>query len=125
MNRQQMTRRAALTNMGIGLGSIGLSSLLAETSSPSQSALKPPHFAPRAKQVILLFSGGGVSQLDLFDPKPELVKRKGQFPPNELLKGERFAFINPKSKQTIMARIVALNHVSVNIGDALQVESIH
>jgi hypothetical protein len=98
MNRQQITRRAALTNMGIGLGSIGLSSLLAETSSPSQSALKLPHFAPKAKQVILLFSGGGVSQLDLFDPKPELVKRQGQFPPNELLKGERFAFINPKSK---------------------------
>ena len=89
-----LSRRAALTNMGVGLGSIAVQSLLAESTIPN---LKP-HFAPKAKQVIFLFAGGGVSQLDLFDPKPELIKRHGQFPPDELLKGERFAFIKPKSK---------------------------
>jgi hypothetical protein len=36
---------------------------------------------------------GAPSQLDLFDPKPELLKRDGQPCPPELLKGRRFAFI--------------------------------
>ncbi|MCH8830443.1 MAG: DUF1501 domain-containing protein [Planctomycetes bacterium] len=37
-----------------------------------------PHFAPRARSVIQLFMNGGPSQMDLFDPKPELSKRHGQ-----------------------------------------------
>jgi hypothetical protein len=37
-----------------------------------------PHFQPRAKAVIHLFMNGGPSQMDLFDPKPELNKRHGQ-----------------------------------------------
>lgn len=89
-----LSRRSALAHMGIGLGGIAIDTLLADKPSPQ----KGPHFRPRAKQVILIFSSGGVSQLDLFDPKPELVKRHGEFPPDHLLKGERFAFINPKSK---------------------------
>ena len=74
--------------MGLGLGGIALESL----------ALRSPHFASRAKQVILVFSAGGVSQLDLFDPKPELSKNHGKPVPAKLVEGERFAFINPKSK---------------------------
>ena len=41
---------------------------------------KQPHFAPRAKRVLLLFQNGGPSQMDLFDPKPELQRRDGQTP---------------------------------------------
>ncbi len=37
-----------------------------------------PHFAPRAKAVIHLFMNGGPSQMDLFDPKPELTRRHGE-----------------------------------------------
>ena len=98
------SRRAALSGMGIGLGSIALNALSARRSigSPASStnvlAPKPPHFAPRAKNVILLFSSGGVSHLELFDPKPELVKNDGKMVPDELIKGQRFSFINPKSK---------------------------
>ncbi len=42
--------------------------------------LKPrvPEFEPRAKAVIHLMMQGGPSQVDLFDPKPELQKRAGQ-----------------------------------------------
>jgi hypothetical protein len=36
------------------------------------------HFTPQAKAVILLFQNGGPSQMDLFDPKPELARRDGQ-----------------------------------------------
>ncbi|MCH2401560.1 MAG: DUF1501 domain-containing protein, partial [Pirellulales bacterium] len=32
----------------------------------------------QAKSVILLFQNGGPSQMDMFDPKPELNKRHGQ-----------------------------------------------
>jgi hypothetical protein len=91
------TRRAALSGIGIGLGSMALQSVYAEDTKRPLAA-KSPHYAPRAKRVILLFSSGGVSQLDLFDPKPDLVKNHGKAVPAELVKGERFAFINPRSK---------------------------
>src|SRR5919198_2061822 len=39
---------------------------------------KPPHFKPRAKSVISLFMSGGVSHVDTFDYKPDLVKYHGQ-----------------------------------------------
>ena len=43
-----------------------------------QQVHSPQHFAPRAKRVIFLFMDGGVSQVDSFDPKPELTRRNGQ-----------------------------------------------
>ena len=36
------------------------------------------HHPARAKHVIFLFMNGGVSQVDTFDPKPELDKYHGQ-----------------------------------------------
>ena len=55
-------------------------------------------FPPRAKRVIYLFMAGAPSQLDLFDPKPALTKHDGQDIPDELIKGERFAFIKGTPK---------------------------
>lgn len=46
------------------------------TKDPLQA--KEPHFPPRAKRVIYLFMHGGPSHVDLFDPKPDLVKYGGQ-----------------------------------------------
>jgi len=54
-----------------GLGAIALADLL-------RGAAKAPHFAPKAKRVIQIFCPGGVSHLDTFDYKPELIKRSGQ-----------------------------------------------
>ncbi len=48
-----------------------------------------PHFAPRAKHLIVLFMTGGPSQLDMFDPKPALLKYAGQRPPSVDLRTER------------------------------------
>ena len=93
-----LSRRAALSTMGIGLGSIAMQSMLGK-SKPFPAKVAPgPHFAPKAKNVILLFSSGGVSQLELFDRKPVLVRNNGKMVPDHLIKGQRFAFINPKSK---------------------------
>jgi hypothetical protein len=41
-------------------------------------APKQTHFKPRAKAVIQLFMQGGPSQVDLFDPKPELDRNHGK-----------------------------------------------
>jgi len=53
-----------------------ISQLLADSSDPL--APKAPHFPAKAKNVIFLFMTGGVSHVDSFDPKPELVKGHGK-----------------------------------------------
>lgn len=52
--------------------------------APTRNPLAPhaPHFPGKAKRVIFIFNYGGVSQVDTFDPKPELTKRSGQPIPN-------------------------------------------
>jgi hypothetical protein len=83
------TRREMLARAGLGLGGVALSCLLgtrsARAAHPPMPALnllpKPPHFAPKAKNVIVLFMGGGPSQMDLFDPKPLLNRMEGQAMP--------------------------------------------
>ena len=47
------------------------------------------HFAPKAKRVIYLFQSGGPSQMDLFDPKPELKEHYDQELPDSIRKGQR------------------------------------
>jgi Protein of unknown function (DUF1501) len=94
-------RREFLFQAGGGLGGIALSALLAESArAESPFVAKKPHHEARAKSVIFLFMTGGPSQMDLFDPKPELTKRQGQVLPDSTGK--------PKSqftsgKETILA----------------------
>ncbi len=57
--------------------------------STANSAIKQPHFAPKAKRVIFLFMNGGPFQCDLFDPKPDLNRFAGQKPPGTDLRTER------------------------------------
>jgi hypothetical protein len=78
-----MTRRTALRSL-VG-GSILLPGLLSEllADGPRRDASDPlapkdPHFAPKAKRVIFLFSTGGVSHMDTFDHKPTLLRADGQ-----------------------------------------------
>ncbi|MFO0849625.1 MAG: DUF1501 domain-containing protein [Gemmataceae bacterium] len=73
------------------LGAVALSALAGE-SAPDPLAPKPPHFPAKAKRVIYLHMSGAPPHLDLFDYKPELVKRTGQNCPDSYLKGRRFAF---------------------------------
>jgi hypothetical protein len=83
-----MTRREMLSQCGIGFGAVALSAMLNESGSAANSVNLPsdlnpfaprdPHFEPKAKSVIFLYMDGGVSQVDSFDPKPELDKRNGQ-----------------------------------------------
>ena len=94
---QNITRRHFLK--GAGFGSIALSTLIGVNSISSDSTHnvnplrpKPAHTAPKAKRVIYLHMTGSPPNLDLFDYKPELVRRDGQDCPDEFLRGRRFAF---------------------------------
>lgn len=88
-----LTRRSFLGRYAGSLGGLALAQLLAaqpsragdnRTESPGLLAPKKPHHAPKAKAVICLFQHGGPSQVDLFDPKPELTKRHGEAYPGQL-----------------------------------------
>jgi len=95
-----LKRRWFLRDCGVGLGGIALQSLLAgeRTADAAPNRLPGlPHHAPRAKRVVYLFQAGAPSQLELFDPKPQLARHDGQLPPAELLKDYRAAFIKPNS----------------------------
>jgi hypothetical protein len=87
MDETMISRRRLLQNSGLGFGTVALAQLLerdralgAPGSKPVPMDLKPRRgpIPPRAKAVIQLIQNGGPSQMDLFDPKPELNKRHGQ-----------------------------------------------
>jgi len=98
---QHLTRRHFFRQSQAGLGAIALASLLSKdrpaTASDVAPALnplapKPPMFPAKAKRVIYLHLTGSPPHLDLFDYKPELVKRTGEPCPDSFLKGKTFAF---------------------------------
>ena len=64
-----MDRREFLSLSSASLGGIALASMTAGAV---------PHHKPRAKRVVQLFMAGAASHVDLFDYKPELIKRHGQ-----------------------------------------------
>ena len=76
-----LTRRDFLWQSGGGLGGIALASLLGHDGALAAGATagtQVVHHPPRARRVVQLFMAGAASHLDLFDFKPELVKRHGQ-----------------------------------------------
>lgn len=92
------TRRQFLKHCQTGLGGLALAQLLtrdARAATPIDHPLraKAPQFAPRAKHVIYLHMSGAPPQQELFDYKPKLVELHMKPCPDELLKGQRFAFI--------------------------------
>jgi hypothetical protein len=90
-----MQRRGFLNTCGIGFGSIALASMLDEEACGQRRV--GTHFAPRAKHVIYLHMIGAPSHLDMFDEKPELVKRHNEPCPPEVTKNRDFAFIGKTS----------------------------
>ena len=78
-----MNRRDFLWQSGGGLGGIAFTAMLASEGLLAADGLKLRtdggiHHAPKAKRVVQLFMAGAASHLDLFDFKPELVKRDGK-----------------------------------------------
>ena len=77
-----ISRREFLWCSGGGLGGIALASMLGPENALAESISHPavgiPHLPPKAKRVVQFFMAGAASHIDLFDYKPELVKRHGQ-----------------------------------------------
>ncbi|MCL4852452.1 MAG: DUF1501 domain-containing protein, partial [Bryobacteraceae bacterium] len=99
------TRRSFLSQCAGGIGAAALAQLLANDGRAATAehaanplASKLPHFAAKARNVIFLFMEGGPSQIDLFDPKPEMERWNGQTLPESMRKNLRFAFIKPTAK---------------------------
>ncbi|MFN7919407.1 MAG: DUF1501 domain-containing protein [Bryobacteraceae bacterium] len=85
------SRRQALREAATGFGAMALGSILAMEDRAQASALrtfdlkpKQPHFPAKAKNVIFIYVGGGPSTIDMFDPKPTLVKFDGKPAPFEI-----------------------------------------
>lgn len=92
------TRRQMLRRMGTGLGALGLAGVLRDagvlvpTSTAAVTnplAARAPEFAAKAKHIIHIYLNGGPSQVDTFDPKPELKKWAGKVIPSGNLTTER------------------------------------
>ncbi len=85
------TRRDFLTRCGMGLGALAMQTLTGESlhAAPNPMLSKPPQFTGKAKHVIHIFANGGPSQVDTFDPKPELDKYDKKPMPGEYLSTER------------------------------------
>lgn len=92
-----LTRRHFFGRASAGIGVVALASLLNEKlwsaeGNRAPSELGPPnlpHFKPRARRVIYLFQSGAPSQVDLFDYKPSLTRRRGDELPDSIRKGQR------------------------------------
>ena len=86
-----LNRRRFLGNTTSQVGVAALATLLASSSRAEESAPKAHaalpgflNFAPKAKRIIYLFQSGAPSQMDLFDPKPELEKHRGEDLPESI-----------------------------------------
>jgi hypothetical protein len=80
------TRRQFLNRFGMGFGALSLGTLLGQGAagtaqaamSASPTAAKSGHFPGTAKRVIHIFTQGGPSHIDTWDPKPGMVKHVGK-----------------------------------------------
>ena len=101
------SRRQFLSRSAAGLGGVAATWMLCNKSAASSErrpqnplAARPPHHPPRAKSVIFLMMEGGPSQIDTFDPKPELDKVDGQLFKREnvrtaQVRGDRYLVRSP------------------------------
>lgn len=99
-----LARRAFIGQSTFGLGSIALTSLLARSAGAytlkgdELKSATPAYKLPKAtaKRVIMIFAAGGLSQIELFDEKPTLEKRRGEELPDSIRKGQRITGVTEK-----------------------------
>jgi hypothetical protein len=81
MTKIAFTRRQLLQKLGGGVASLAFADILAHEGLLAASSAPRTigtHFPAKAKYCISIFCYGGPSQIDTFDPKPELLKRQGE-----------------------------------------------
>ena len=92
-NQRRVTRRQLFGSAASGVGMAALASLLGRENAIAGAVDRPmgekglpglPHFAPKAKRVVVLWQGGGPSHVDLFDPKPTMKAHAGKDIPDSV-----------------------------------------
>ena len=97
--RREVSRRTFLRNSGGGIGLAALGGLLGVGARGAATRLPGfPHHPPRAKRIIYLFQSGAPSQMDLFDPKPEMQAQRGKDLPESIRKGQRLTTMTSGQK---------------------------
>ena len=83
MTCHRVNRRDMLRHASMGFGGLAFSDLLLRDRAAADEMMgsRLAHHTPRAQNVIFLYMDGGVSQVDSFDPKPQLGKYSGQQAP--------------------------------------------
>ncbi len=117
LNHERSTRRTFLRRTTGGLGAAALMNLLSDRrvgGATNHGVLGVPHFPARAKRVIYLFMSGGPSQMETFDPKPQLAKFHGQTLPDSIRQGQRFTSMTSGYDP----RIARSDHQFAHFGDA-------
>ncbi|MBM4022775.1 MAG: DUF1501 domain-containing protein, partial [Planctomycetes bacterium] len=94
--------------MAGGIGAVAVGDLLGQVAHGGTAAgaaavadplaARTPPLAARAKRMIVIHLTGSPPNLDLYDPKPALVKHDGQECPAEFLAGKKFAFTSGTPK---------------------------
>jgi hypothetical protein len=88
--KMAVSRRTFLHRSASGIGLAALASIFSGANAHAATGpLGKPHFATKAKRIIYLFQSGAPSQIDLFDPKPQLLDRVGQDLPASIRMGQR------------------------------------
>jgi hypothetical protein len=100
--QDSLNRRIFLRNGAAALSAAALSSLLGDdvqaASVAGGAAPRFPNFPPKAKRVIYLFQSGAPSQMDLFDPKPQMEQQRGKDLPDSIRKGQRLTTMTSGQK---------------------------
>jgi hypothetical protein len=112
-----LTRRAFLSDLGMGFTGMALGALLAEEgilravpAVPGQAPKGLPHHKPRAKSIIWVFLSGGYSHVETFDPKPALNQYAG-------LTFDKTPFENPLHSPLHRKRFRSVPAEEINIRD--------
>jgi hypothetical protein len=93
-----LNRRIFLKQTSSAIGAAALGSLLQDESAAAEPLRAFPNFAPKAKRIIYLFQSGAPSQMDLFDPKPQMEKHRAEDLPASVRQGQRLTTMTSGQK---------------------------
>ncbi len=128
MSGTVQSRRKFLSSMALGAGALWGARREQVYAATGPLAARQPHFAARAKRVIMIFLPGGCSHVDSFDPKvalgrgdkqlksPWAMKRRGK---SGLLTTELFPCIGKSADELCLIRSMHgdhSNHTAATLG---------